>query len=367
MPLSATENGKNKTAAGILDSMEIRFATNDEIAQWNALILANPDGGNIFQSDEFAQQKTMGAWTPRYLIADTLAITVLEKSVPGLGTMWYIPKGPGVGTVPQLGDLLRALERFAANHGVFAVKIEPELEKTDDAVTATKAFGLLPVAPIQPHSSTVLIDLTPELDDIMAGLNQKSRHAIRRAERDGVTVKQVEATDKNCRIFYDMFAETAKAQGFIIRPYDYQYKFWRRFADAGLGQLFFTYHDGKLIACGFAMVFGEKSLYKDAASTREKPVYGASHLMQWHIIQWARQQGPQLHDLGGAPPSNKILDKDHPHYGIGRFKTSFNKHVTDYIGAYDLPIKPLQYRIWTKFGERLAKRHWWRRYHESWY
>ena len=351
----------------ILILMDIRFATSEETAKWNSLVLANPDNGNIFQGDEFAQQKKLGDWIPRYLMADNLAIMVLEKPVLGLGSLWYIPKGPSVGSIPQLGDLLRSLEKFASKNNVFAVKIEPELEKTKDAIKATKEFKLTPVASIQPQSSTVLLDLAPDLEDIMAGLNQKGRHAIRRAERDGVKVKQVKSTDENCKLFYQMFAQTADAHGFVIRPYDYHRKFWQRYVNAGLGQMFFTYLGDNLIACGFAMIFGEKSLYKDAASVREKNVYGASHLMQWHIIQWARELGSKTHDLGGTPPSDKIYDKNHPHYGIGRFKTSFNKHVTDYIGAYDLPIKPLHYKLWTKFGERLTRRNWWRKYRESWY
>ena len=177
--------------------MDIRFATESEVAEWDSKILANPDGGNVFQGDEFAEQKKLGEWTPRYIIAENIAITVLEKPVFGLGKMWYIPKGPGVKTVVQLGDMLPALRDFAGHNGVFAVKVEPELEKTDDAMKALTELGLLPAAPIQPNFSTILVNLSPNLDKIMADLNQKGRHAIPRAERDGVTVEQVESNDEN--------------------------------------------------------------------------------------------------------------------------------------------------------------------------
>ena len=40
--------------------MSVRFATSDEIDRWNDLILAQPDGGNIFSSYEYAQQKKHG-------------------------------------------------------------------------------------------------------------------------------------------------------------------------------------------------------------------------------------------------------------------------------------------------------------------
>ena len=346
--------------------MEIRFATDQEIADWNNKILANPDGGNVFQGYEFAEQKRLGGWNPRYVMAGKLAVTVLEKKVVGHGKLWYVPKGPGVASPVALGDMLHELQKFAHDHGVFAVKVEPELLKTESALLAFKELGLVPVAPIQPNSSTVLIDLSPSLDTIMANLNQKGRHAIRRAERDGVTVKQVKATEKNCQLFYDLLAETA-AGSFVIRPYEYYQKFWQTYADAGLGQLFFAYFEGKIVAGAYAMVFGAKSTYKDGASIRERTAYGASHLLQWHVIRWAKENGSEVHDLCGAPPSDRINDESHPHYGIGRFKTSFNKHVTDYVGAYDLVVHPRQYAWWTKFGERLAKSYRWRKHHESWY
>lgn len=346
--------------------MDIRFAADAEIATWDSKVLSNPDGGTVFQGDEFADQKKMSGWNPRFIMAGNLAITVLEKHVFGLGNFWYIPKGPGVTNEQQLDSLLPELKKFALKQGVFAIKIEPELLKTNATMTHLIELGLLPTAPIQPNFSTVLIDLSPDPETIISNLNQTSRHAIRRAEREGVTVEEIEADNVNCKKFYDLLATTAEGS-FHIRPYDYYYKFWRRYADAGLGQLFFAYHDGKLIAGAFAMIFGEKSTYKDGASVREKTVYGASHLLQLYVMQWARRQGSKMHDLCGSPPSDQIGNKDHPHYGIGLFKTSFNKQVTDYVGAFDLVVSPTKYRWWKQFGERMVKRRWWRKHHESWY
>ena len=346
--------------------MDIRFAADAEITTWDAKVLSNPDGGNVFQGEEFADQKKMSGWTPRFLVAGNLAITVLEKSVFGLGKFWYIPKGPGVSDETQLDGLLPELKKFANKQGVFAVKIEPEILKTNASITHLIESGLLPVTPIQPNFSTVLLDLSPNAETIIANLNQTSRHAIRRAEREGVTVEEVEADNVSCQKFYEMLSDTA-AGSFHIRPYDYYYKFWRRYADAGLGQLFFAYHNDKLIAGAFAMVFGEKSTYKDGASVREKTVYGASHLLQLYVMQWAKRQGSKKHDLCGSPPNDQIGNKNHPHYGIGLFKTSFNKQVTDYVGAFDLVVKPTKYKWWKRIGESLTKRRWWRKHHESWY
>lgn len=346
--------------------MTIRFATPEEISQWDVAILANPDHGNVFQSTEFAVQKKRGGWTPRYIIGKDIAVTVLEKSVLGTGKLWYMPKGPGITSVRQLDTLLPDLKKFAKRHNVFAIKIEPELHKNEETLSDLMKLGLQKVSPIQPNFSTVTLDISNDLETVMTNLNQKGRHAIKRAERDGVTVEKVETTDENCRLMYELLATTA-AGSFRIRKYEYYKSFWQRFANANMGQLFFAHVDNQLVAGAYAIVFGTKSTYKDGASIRDRTVYGASHLLQWHVVEWAKSRGSVIHDLCGSPPSDQIKNPDHPHYGIGRFKTSFNKEVTDYVGAYDIVIKPVQYKIWTKLGEKASLRVHNYRYSESYY
>jgi len=344
----------------------MRFATPEEIAHWNDHILSNPDGGNMFQGYELSEQKKLGGWRPRYIIGDDIAITAHEKMVLGLGKLWYLPKGPGVTSVRQLDDLLPGLKKLAWKSGVFLMKVEPELLKQPETLSDLMKLGLIKARPIQPNFSTILVDISGDPDAILAHLNQKGRHAIRRAERDGVTVRRVAANEDNCYTMYTLLAATAKGS-FRIRTYAYHRTFWRRYEKTGLGQMFFAYVDGQVVAAAYAIAFGEKGTYKDGASVRERTVYGASHLLQWHVILWMKEKGVTIHDLCGAPPSEEINNPDHPHYGIGRFKTSFNKHVTDYIGTYDCVIKPTQYKLWKKIGERVTLRLYSVLNHESYY
>ncbi|MEO7904898.1 MAG: peptidoglycan bridge formation glycyltransferase FemA/FemB family protein [Candidatus Saccharimonadales bacterium] len=346
--------------------MTIRFATPSETTDWNNHILQNADGGNIFQSQEFAQQKQQSGWTPRYIVTGDTAMTVLQKHIIGLGNHWYIPKGPGVIDVVQLQTLLPELRQFARQNNVFSVKIEPEIIDSEDARIELNNLELIRTTPIQPNAATVNVNLNESLDEIMAHLNQKGRHAINRARRDGVTIAAVDSSDENCQIMYRLLADTA-AGSFRIRSYDYYRTFWQRYADVSKGQLFFAYVDGQIVAGAYAMIFGTKSTYKDGASIRDRTTYGASHLLQWSVIEWAKSRGALTHDLCGTPSAANIKDQTDPYYGLGRFKTSFNKQVTDYIGAYDLIIKPASYRIWTNIGERITLRLHTIRHHENWW
>ena len=344
--------------------MTARLATPEEIANWNNLIITNPDKGNVFSSFEFARQKETGGYKAHFLIVNKLAVTVLEKKAPIIGKLWYLPKGPGVTTTRELWDLLKELKPFAEQHGVFAIRIEPELPRQQQSTIAR--HGLIKAKPIIPNPSTITLDISDSLDNILTHLPQKGRHAIKRAERDGVTIKLVESNDKNCKIMYDLLSETAKGQ-FGIRGYEYFRTFWQRFETAGYGQLFFAYFNNQVVAGAYAMTYGTKSTYKDGASIRQRTAYGASHLLQWHVIQWAKSRGVLIHDFCGSPPSDEINNPEHPHHGVGLFKTSFNKTITDYIGCYDLIINPTSYKIWSKLGERIAVRLHYRKHHDSYF
>lgn len=344
--------------------MTARFATQDEIADWNAHIIRNPDGGNIFSSYQYARQKETGGYTARFVIVDGIAVTILEKKALGVGVLWYLPKGPGVTSTKDLLFVLEALAPLARKKRVFVIRVESELARSNGP-TLTR-HGLVKARAIVPNPSTITLDISPTIDHILTTLPQKGRYAIKRAERDGVTATAVPANDENIATMFELFKQTAEGQ-FGIRSFQYYKTFWQRFEAAGLGHLFFAYADKKVVAGAYAMVLGTKSTYKDGASVRERTTYGASHLLQWEVIKWAKAHGSLLHDFCGSPPSEEIDNPEHPHHGIGLFKTAFNRTVTDYIGCYDYVLTPPLYKIWTTIGERVVRRAHHYKHHDSYY
>lgn len=343
--------------------MSIRYADKTEIDEWDKHVLANADGGNIFQGKFFAELKHQSGWTPRYLIADHTAMTVVEKPIFGLGKVWYMPKGPGVDDLEVLEGLVGPLREFARKQGVFTIKMEPELPRG----TNVAKLGLVKTRQIQPNISTVLVDLAPTLPTILKRLPQKGRYAIKRAERDGVTAKAVEASDENCQIMYDLFKGTAAGQGFGIRPGSYYKAFWQGYAERGIGQLFFAYHEGEVVAGAYVLAYGKKGTYKDGASVRDRKAYGSSHLLLWEAMKWLKKRDITVFDLCGAPPSDQVDNPSHPYHGFGQFKRSFNSEVTDFVGAYELPVRALRSKLWTKFVEKMVRRIFYKIHHQSYY
>lgn len=341
-----------------------RYATKTEIKDWDKHILDNPDGGNVFSSLEYAEQKRFNDYTPRFIIVGNIAVTVLEKQTPPMGKLWYLPKGPNVTSVESLLEVLSELKPLARKRRVFAIRIETELPRS--ASRQLQKRGLIPAKPIIPNPSTITLDISEPLDEVLLKLPQKGRYAIRRAQRDGVSIELVPTNEKNCQIMYDLLSQTAKGQ-FGIRKYEYYQTFWQRFDQADLGQLFFARYNGVVVAGAYAMTYGTKSTYKDGASIRQRTAYGASHLLQWRVIEWAKSRGVEIHDFCGSPPSDEIHNPDHPHYGIGLFKTSFNREVKDFIGCYDFVLSKTRYNTWLRVGERVYRHFYYKKTKDYYY
>lgn len=346
--------------------MTTRFATPQEINEWNGHIARNPDGGNVFQLQESALVKQSVGWEPRYIIADDKAILALERKIPFLGRFWYLPKGPSISSSAELKTILPEVRELAATSGVFAIKIEPELTKNPATTQELLAVGLRPSFAVQPNSSTVLIDLAPSLDDVLASFNQKGRHALRRAERDGVTAMPVDTTNESIDVMYELMRQTAEGQ-WSLRPKQYLARYWKSFSESGQGQMFFAYFEGQVVAASFGILIGKNGTYKDGASVRKRTAYGSSHLLQWEMMKWMKSRGVIRYDLCGVPASDRLDDPSHYLHGVGRFKTSFNKQVTDFVGAFELPVSPFKFKLWKLIVERIVLRLHRKLHAEEWY
>lgn len=335
----------------------LRFASADEIARWNESVEQLPGGGEVWQSREYGQVKRFQRYRPLYVVGPDFPPTlVLEKTIPVLGRLWYVPGGPTADGVASTLEAARQLGEFARINGVFLLKIEPRLHKDAATLERFRAAGFGPAVRVLPNESTILLDISGEESDVMARFSGSTRTKIRKADKLGFEVRRVEATDAHCRIMYDLLAETGEGR-FELRPYAYYRNFWRTFAEAGRGQLFLGYADGVPVAGMFATVFGTTSGYKDGASTRSGSLpNGAMYRMQWELILWGREHGAEVHDLIGSPPSDRLDDPEHPLHGVGQYKLRLSKQVTDYIGVLDLPLRPRYAQIWRRLGDPIARR-----------
>jgi lipid II:glycine glycyltransferase (peptidoglycan interpeptide bridge formation enzyme) len=333
----------------------MRPARPHELGRWDDFVVANPDGGQILQTRAWGEFKRRHRWAPRYLLSETqprVAVLELRHSVPGLGVLGYIPKGPGVSDLGQLPAVVEGLRATAGS--AFAIKVEPEIEQSAEAIAALGAMGLEKSRhDVQISRATIIVDIRPDEAALLASFKPKCRYNIRLAQRRGVTVAPVPLEDESIATMYSLMASTRDRAGFTLRSKEYFSQYWHLHAAAGQGQLFFASLDSEVLAGVFATYLGRKGWYKDGGSTKEHAAVMAPHLLQWEVMRWLRSRGVEAYDLVAVPPPAELTPA-HPLYGLYRFKSGFSERITEYVGTWDMPIRRSRHAAWNAVAERAA-------------
>ena len=354
---------QNRLDTAPLREFTARFATAEEIENWDKHVTANPNGGNMLQSAAYASVKNGSGWKVRFLVLENGASAsynlVLEKSFPLLGRLWYLIKGPDLEAAADLKAALEACAAFVRGRklNVFTIKIEPDIVDSEEAQARLLEAGLVKAPNIQSNDSTALLDISGPEEAVFKAISSRARNAIRRAEREGCEVVRQEHGPETYRALYDLMADTVNAKGSMpLRSYEYYAAFWDEFCNRGQGNFFFTYEDGKPSVGAFVINYGAKATYKDGGSTQNRKQYGDSHLVQWAAIRRMQELGCREYDFCGTPPASRIKDKSHNLYGMGMFKTSFTKTVTDFVGCHDFVLSPVKHKLWVRGAEKVFRR-----------
>ena len=330
-------------------------------SEWNSAITALR-AAHILQSWEWGAFKANYGWTPtRVLFFDhdtpRAAAQILRRALPRtpFGVL-YVPKGPVLDYSDHAlcAETLAALERIARQQRAIFIKIDPDvmlsgakhLSPTDETLRSAQGDILhlqhwrLSREQIQ-FKNTVLLDLTPTEEQLLAAMKPKTRYNIRLAQKRGVHIEL--GTRDDLQLFYHMYAETSARDGFLIRQFAYYRDAWGMFIEAGRAQMLLAQIGGETVAGLILFVFGDRAWYFYGASRNTHREAMPNHLLQWEAIRWAKAHGCTVYDFWGAPDT---LDENAPMYGVYRFKEGFGPKFTQHIGAYDFVVNPALYFLY---------------------
>lgn len=329
--------------------MRSRLITYPDKERWNDFVASSPQCP-ILQSFEWGELKSQFGWQPiRIAISDqgkiVAGISILKREIPYIKhSIFYAPRGPIVDlTNRQLVEfLLDAVEKEAEKHKAISLKIDPAvLEEEQLLLNGLKNLGFEKAKKqIQPRA-TILLDLKPDLDDILMSFEEKTRYNVRLAQRKGIVVKE-DPSERGINTFYQMYQTTAQRDNFLVHPLKYYQAVRETIFEKGLGTNFIAYYKDQPIAGVIVFCFGSKVWYMYGASTSEHRNKMPNHLLHWQIMQWAKEKGFKTYDLWGIP-ANPV--PSHPLFGVYRFKKGFGGRAVKFMGAYDFPHSPLFYNL----------------------
>lgn len=309
---------------------------------WDDAAVRAPNG-HVLQSSAWASVRETQGWQAEFVrIGDPLPVAlILWRSLPVGGRIAYVPRGP-IAARADLATALRCLAEHARTRGALFLKVDPEVTP-DDAAEPLRQAGFRRAADIQPVLATLELDLGPDADTLLAGLEKDTRWSVRQAEKRGVAVRSG-SSDADLRAFYDLYAITGGRAGFITRTWDYYRLVWRMLIDAGFATLRLAEHEGAAVAGSMTWRCGEKELYMYGATSEAGRKCFAAYGLLWRSITDARDSGRRRFDFGGIPAD--LANERDTMQGPYRFKKGFGGMPVRYAGAHDVVPRELRYRLY---------------------
>jgi peptidoglycan pentaglycine glycine transferase (the first glycine) len=336
--------------------IEFRPATDADRDAWQAFLGATASGDFLHDWAWADVAAFDGQPQRRYVLEEGGALVGLAaaqvRTLPGGRSFWYVPHGPVLDYGDaRAADRLRAMAiglREAGRAGkAIAVKLEPRLPDGDPAVAAFRQRGLRETGDTLQVGQTRVVALADD-DALLAGFDKDTRYAVRRAEREGVTVTTVtDASDTDAiDALHELVGETQRRAGFPMPPLDRYRVAWRSLAGAGRAAILEARREGDLLASGMVVIEGRRSYYLFSGSRREErgePKRYASYALQWAMLRIARDRGADEHDLWGVAPPD--AGPEHAWHGVGLFKKGFGGREIRWAGSWDVVVDPTLYRL----------------------
>jgi len=316
----------------------------DDGPRWDEFVLARPEY-SITHSFGWGELKGAFGWRPRRFILrdDTgphAGAQVLSRPVPVIGgELWYAPRGllADYADGATLAELTAALREEAGRTGAVVLKIEPmaagpELNRLDELGWRRAGRGVQP-------QRTLYLDLTRTEDELLAGMDRRTRYNVKLAGRKGVTVR-ASRDPADLRVFYDLLARTTERKGFLVHSLAYYEKVLELLGPAGT--LLLAEAEGEVLAASFVLAFGRYAYYAHAASSSRRRELKATNKIVWEAVRWAKAAGHEVFDFWGIP---REPSPDNPLYGVYTFKKGFGGKEVEFGPPFDLALRPVKYRM----------------------
>ncbi len=374
---------------------------------WNDLIskLPNP---HFLQTYEWGQVKEKYGWEPLYAVWDAdgkwkvesdpnllstfhspvAAALILKRQILRNGfaarlSILYSPKGPLLDWTNESlrNRVLNDLQSFAKKQGAIFLKCDPDIvlgtEIPQSAEDAEEKGGAVITSELKRRGwgyssdqiqfkNTVVIDLNPTEDELLARMKQKTRYNIRLAEKKGVSLRVGKLED--LPMLYKMYAETSVRDGFVIRDEAYYKTVWETFMGLNVGKLessqVSTFKPSNLPTCEpliadvnsepvaaiFVFYFARRAYYVYGMSRDAHREKMPTYLLQWEAMKRAKARGCTAYDLWGAPD---VFDESDSMWGVYRFKEGLGGRVVRTLGAWDYAPSPLWYKLYSDIMPRV--------------
>jgi lipid II:glycine glycyltransferase (peptidoglycan interpeptide bridge formation enzyme) len=322
-------------------------ATDAETRDWDQLVVAT-GRPHIVQTLAWAELKAETGWTARRFILDDGAqrgvAQVLVRRLPLGVTVAYSPRGPLI-PAERLSEGIAALRDALSRERCASLLCDPEVVADADLDRSLELAGIRrsPVH-VQP-GRTLLMDLGREPEELLAAMKKKTRQYIHKAERAGVVTEETKDLDR----FLAVLRIVAERDRFALHSRQYFATLLEGFGDRA--QMLMARVGGDDAGAMLLARLDDRAweLYGgwSGAHDEARPFY----LLKWRAMLRMRAQGARRYDMWGLAER-----KDDPLAGVENFKLGFGGEVVEWVGALEIPVRPMLYPLWQLGARRRLAR-----------
>ena len=197
----------------------------------------------------------------------------------------YLEYGGFAGAVEGVQEILAYLQEKYASFDY--LEIRGGLEKFEGVLSSQLVKKNL--------YKRFVLDLSKGEKEVWAGIQHSKRKAITRALKN-LEVKEVQLSELNS--FYDLYCRNMRDFGSPCYSKQYFISFYEKMVSKGLGKIFGSYHQGKLVSALLGFCYNERVHILIAVSDEKFYDLRPNDAMHWKFIQWACQDGYTTFDFG---------------------------------------------------------------------
>lgn len=288
-----------------------------------------------------------------------------------------IPYGPMLktsNTVEQNKEciklLLQAITQHALQKKCWFIRLSPHWPQADQTLLPANAIP----APLHllaehiwylPLRQDCRWGTTPApvtKDSLFMNLRKTTRNLVRRAQKDGVTIKQSSGLGEDFTQFLRLHEQTRKRHHFT--PYTDAFFTAEVAAFSAINEctVYTAWYENECISASIHIHSRGETSYHHGASSSTHSKIPASYLLQWQAISDAFDRGDHVYNFWGIAPITQTDDgkwridaayANHPFAGVTLFKTGFGGNLLELVPCHDIPLNKKYYA--TRWFEQLRK------------
>ena len=205
-------------------------------------------------------------------------------------------------TDPRWADFVAAHPAATPFHHPDWTRLVAALQRASRAAGARRVEIRAPIAggsAAGPAALRHVLALDRNHAEVYAGFHRSQvQRNIRRAEREGLTVRRATRPQDLVDTFYRLHLRTRQRQGVPVQPRRFFRLLWDNTISTGLGSVLIVEASAQPIAAAVFLAWNGTVIYKFGASDAAFWSLRPNHLLFWHAIRVACEQGYRWFDFG---------------------------------------------------------------------